>query len=96
MSDCKVVLEICLTALVNESRTQIVLFFLPQAQVSTVLLRLVICIAHFEPFGNLLYALLTWFLGATTKQIKAMCFSRGKVFFSMVSAVVTFSWHHVR
>lgn len=27
MSDCKVVLEICLTALVNESRTQIVLGF---------------------------------------------------------------------
>lgn len=62
MSDCKVVLEICLTAVVNESRTQTV--FLPQAHVSTVLLRLVICIAHFEPFSNQLYALLTRFLGA--------------------------------
>lgn len=63
MSDCKVVLEICPTAVVNESRTQTG-FFLPQAHVSTVLLRLVICIAHFEPFSNQLYALLTRFLGA--------------------------------
>lgn len=62
MSDCKVVLEICPTAVVNESRTQTV--FLAQAHVSTVLLRLVICIAHFEPFSNQLYALLTRFLGA--------------------------------
>lgn len=64
MSDCKVVLEICPTAVVNESRTQTGFFFLPQAHVSTVLLRLVICIAHFEPFSNQLYALLTRFLGA--------------------------------